>query len=157
RQSFSELDTPLIKRIDVPDRSLGENAVLIKCHQLAERLRGQAIGEDNIRRPIPFKDTMRLQPFRRALGLYLLRCLSEGERFSLREEVGKQHVVMPPEWRKCVTERDKITRNKARPLVNQLIERMLSVRARFAPINRPGIVIDLFAVQSDVLAVTLHR
>src|ERR1043166_586383 len=63
---------------------------------------------------------------------------------------------MPAEWRKCVTEGDEITRNKARALVDQLIERMLSVRPRFAPIDRPGIVVDLFTIQSDVLAITLH-
>src|ERR1043166_4368791 len=64
---------------------------------------------------------------------------------------------MPAEWRKCVTEGDKITRNQARPLVDQLIERMLPVRTGFTPIDRSGIVVDLFAIQSDVLAVTLHR
>src|SRR5438477_12586324 len=100
---------------------------------------------------------MRHQPLRRTFRPYLFCCLAESERFSLREDIGQEHVVMPAEWRKCVTEGDKITRNKARALVDQLIERMLPVRAGFTPIDRPGIVVDLFAIQSDVLAVTLHR
>ena len=64
---------------------------------------------------------------------------------------------MPAQRIKCLTEGDKVARNQPRALVNQLIERMLPVRPGFTPIDRPGIVVDLFAIQSDVLAVTLHR
>jgi hypothetical protein len=53
---------------------------------------------------------------------------------------------MPAERRKCVTEGDKITRNKAGALVDQLVERMLPVRPRFTPLDRPGIVVDLFPI-----------
>ena len=41
--------------------------------------------------------------------------------------------------------------------MNQLIERMLAVGAGFAPVNRPGLVIHIFAVERDVLAIALHR
>src|SRR6516162_10209788 len=42
RQDLAELDAPLIERIDVPDRALGEHAVLIERDQLAQCRRGQA-------------------------------------------------------------------------------------------------------------------
>ena len=41
--------------------------------------------------------------------------------------------------------------------MDQLIERVLAVRAGFAPINRAGLVIHLLAVERDVFAVALHR
>ena len=43
-----QLDPPLIERVDVPDRPLGEDAVLVEGHQLSEHVRGQPIGEDRI-------------------------------------------------------------------------------------------------------------
>src|SRR5579871_735776 len=53
--------------------------------------------------------------------------------------------------------RDKIAWNEARALMQQLIERVLAVGPRFAPIDRPGLVIDRLAEQRNVLAVALHR
>src|SRR5215471_10631471 len=40
--------------------------------------------------------------------------------------------------------------------MDQLIERMLTVGTRLSPKDRPGIVIDLRAIERDVLAVALH-
>ena len=144
-QSLTEFNAPLIEGVDVPDRALSENAVFIKRHQLAEHLRSEAISQDNIRRPITFKDTMRNQATGRAFRPYLFCGFAEGKRFSLGEDIRQKDVVMPAERRQRVTEGDEIARNEARALMDQLIERMLSVRPRFTPIDRPGIVVDLFA------------
>src|SRR5437870_13619470 len=38
-QLLAELDAPLIERVDVPDDTLGKNAVLVQRHELAERVR----------------------------------------------------------------------------------------------------------------------
>ena len=43
---------------------------------------------------------------------------------------------MPAKRCKCVRERHEVARNKARSLMDQLIERMLTVRPRFTPIDR---------------------
>ena len=40
--------------------------------------------------------------------------------------------------------------------MDQLIERMLTVGTRLAPKDRPGIIIDLHAIERDVLTVALH-
>ena len=45
---LAQFDAPLVKRINVPDRALGENAVLIKRDQLAEGLRCKLVGEDDV-------------------------------------------------------------------------------------------------------------
>src|SRR4030095_16855716 len=64
---------------------------------------------------------------------------------------------MPPERIEGAGERDEVTRDESRPLVDQLVEGMLSVGSRLSPVDRPGRVIDFAPCQRDVLAVALHR
>ena len=47
---------------------------------------------------------------------------------------------MPAQRRERVTERDEVARNQPRALVNQLVERVLPVGARLAPVNRARVV-----------------
>ena len=94
RQDLTELDPPLVKRIDVPDHPLSEDRVFIKRDQLAERLRCQPLCKNSVRWPIAFADTMRNQPVRSSLGLELLRGLTKGQRFRLSKEIRHQQVVM---------------------------------------------------------------
>ena len=47
-QDLSELDPPLVKRIDVPYRALSENVVLIKSDQLAKYRGREFLREDGI-------------------------------------------------------------------------------------------------------------
>ncbi len=54
-------------------------------------------------------------------------------------------------------ERDEVARDEFRSLVNQLVERMLAIGSRLAPINCAGLVVHVSAVERDVLAVALHR
>src|SRR6185369_7725754 len=82
-QDFSELDAPLIERVDVPDDTLGEDAVLVECDKLAECLGCKPIGENRIRRPVALENTMRHEPIRRAFSLDLLRRLAKRQCFRL--------------------------------------------------------------------------
>src|SRR5262249_55580797 len=52
RELLPELDAPLIERVDVPDHSLGERAVLVERDERPDRLRRQLLGEDHRRRPV---------------------------------------------------------------------------------------------------------
>ena len=61
---------------------------------------------------------------------------------ALREHVGHQHVVMPAERIERLAEGDEVARNQPRALMDQLIERVLAVGARLAPVDRAGVVID---------------
>src|SRR5207253_69989 len=42
-QQLAELDAPLVERVDLPDDSLREDAVLVKCYQLAQGRRRQTV------------------------------------------------------------------------------------------------------------------
>ena len=61
RQGLAELDSPLVERVDLPDRSLGEDAVLVKRHQRPQHGRSEAFGEDDVRRPVAFERAMRYE------------------------------------------------------------------------------------------------
>src|SRR5208337_4804670 len=146
-QHFAELDAPLIERVDVPDRALGEHIVLVESDELAERSRGQPLQEDRVGRPVSFKGTVRHEPAGRAFGADLLRCLAKGQRFALRENVGQQHVMLLPQRIQRLAEGDEVAGDEARSLVDQLIKRMLAVGAGLAPVNRARIAADGAAVE----------
>ena len=91
---------------------------------------------------LPSNVPVRHEPVGRAFGLDLLGRLAERQRFGLREDVRQQHVVMPAERIERLAEGDEVARNEPRALVNQLIERVLAVGARLAPVDRPGVASD---------------
>src|SRR5262245_63801193 len=126
-QDRTEFDSPLIERIDVPDCSLGEYAVLVQRNQLSERGRGQTIHHDGVGGPIAFEYPVRDEPIGRAFGLDLLARFSEGERLGLCEHVCQQHIVMPAELVERLCEGDEITGNEPSALMDQLIERVLTI------------------------------
>ena len=57
---------------------------------------------------------------------------------------------------KRLDERDKVTWDQTSSLVNQLIERMLTVGSRLAPVDRSCRVIYLGPIEPDVFPVALH-
>ena len=93
-QDLAQFDAPLVEGIDLPDRRLGEDTVLVERDQLARVPRRQPFGKDRVRRPVAFEDAVRHQPVRRAFGLHLGGRLAERQRFALRKHIRHQHVVM---------------------------------------------------------------
>src|ERR1039458_8089734 len=156
-EHLAQLDAPLIERINVPNRALREYAVLVKRDQLAEHFRREPIGENDIGRTIAFKNAMWHKPVRRAFGFDFLRSFAKGQRLGLRKNIRQENVVVTSQRSERVRERNEVTGNQLRALMNQLIERVLAVGAGFAPINRPGLVSHFFPVERDVLAIALHR
>src|SRR5215469_16141118 len=67
-QRLSELDAPLVKRIDLPDRALGEHAVLVQRDQRAEQAWREPLGEQDVRRPVAWHDAVRHDGLCGALG-----------------------------------------------------------------------------------------
>ena len=56
REDLAQLDAPLIEGVDVPDRPLGKNGVLVKRNELPEDLRPQSLGENHVRPAIALED-----------------------------------------------------------------------------------------------------
>src|SRR3954453_17737647 len=82
-QDLAQLDAPLIERVDAPDRALGEDAVLVECHQRSERPGGRTLGENEVGRPVPRERPVRYQSVGHALGPDLVAGLSEGQGLGL--------------------------------------------------------------------------
>ena len=118
-------------------RALGEHAVLVKGDQLAEHLRREPFGEDGVRRAVALEDPVGHQPIRRALGLDLLRRLAKRQRLGLGEDVRQQHVVVRSKRIERLSESDEVTGDKPGALMDQLIEGVLAVGSRLAPVNGP--------------------
>jgi hypothetical protein len=58
---------------------------------------------------------------------------------------------------KCFGKCYEIARYEFGSLMNQLVEGVLTVRSRFAPVDWRRFICDFGAVKRDVLAVALHR
>src|SRR6476620_8313854 len=52
---------------------------------------------------------------------------------------------------------DEVAGNHPRPLMDQLIERVLSIGSRFSPINWAGFAKNSFSIERNVFPVALHR
>ena len=142
-QDLAQLHAPLIEGIDLPDRALGEDAVLVEGDELAQGARRQACPAAGcVGRPVALEDPVRHQPVRRAFGLHLLGGLAEGQRLGLGEDIGQQHIVMAAQRVQGLGEADEVAGDQPRALMDQLVEGMLAVGARLAPVDRAGVVVD---------------
>src|SRR5215471_21712432 len=99
---------------------------------------------------------VRHEPIRHAFRFRLLGSLPECERFGLGKDIGDKHVMMAPERIGRVREGDKVARNEPGSLMDQLVERVLSVGPGFAPIDRTRIKGYFLPIESHVFAVALH-
>src|SRR5205809_8017511 len=86
----------------------------------------------------------------------MLCSLAERQRFGLSQNIRDQHVMMPAERIGRLREGDKVTRNEPGSLVDQLIERVLSVGPGFAPVDRTSIKGHLLPIETHVFAVAFH-
>ena len=96
-QSLAKLDAPLVERVNIPDRSLREYAVLVKRNQFSEIFRREPVSEDGVGWAVAFKHAVWRQPIRCALIGDLLRRFPKGQRLGLSKDVRHQQVVMASE------------------------------------------------------------
>src|SRR5262245_52512015 len=99
---------------------------------------------------------MRYEPVRRSLALDLLRRLAKRQSLGLGEDIRHQQVVMTPQRIERLSKRNEVARHHSRPLMEQLVERVLAVRSGFAPINGPRLAADGSAVTADAFAAAFH-
>ena len=57
-QLFTEFDAHLVVRVDVPDRALNENLVLVEGNEGTQGLGIETLDEDGVGRPVPGKHLM---------------------------------------------------------------------------------------------------
>ena len=131
--------------------------MLVKRDELPERLGIELPGEDRVRRTVALEHPVRHEPFLRALALDLLGSLAERQRLRLREDVRHQQIVVVADRIERPQKPMKSAGIELRPLVEQLVEGVLAVRAGLAPEDRAGLVVDTDAVERHRLAVRLHR
>ena len=156
RKNLAELNAPLIVAVDVPDYALDENLVLVKSDERTERLRRELISQKRIRRLVALESLKRNELLLDALlGAFLGR-LAERESLGLCEEVGHELVVEIADGIVGLRAADEVAGNKVGTLMDELIERVLAVRAGLAPLDGTGSVSYSLAVLVDALAVRLH-
>src|SRR3954447_4441453 len=161
---LAKLDAPLIEGIYVPDNPLGENLVLVERYQKAQRPGIELAKENRVGRTVALEHLVRHQGFQSGardadalqFGAHLFRILAAHQRFRLGEEVGEQDRMVLANRVLRLDRGEEIGRNDARPLVDKLIEGVLSVGPRLAEKDRTGPIIDPVAVAIDRLAVALH-
>ena len=83
------------------------------------------------------------EPIRRALGFNLLGRFAESQRFGLGKDIGQENVVVPAQGVERLDEGNEVTRNQPGSLMNQLVEGVLAIGPRLAPIDGAGLVSDL--------------
>src|SRR5262249_39791539 len=82
RQLLAELDTPLVEGVDVPDRGLDEDTVLVERDDLSERIGIEPSIDDRDRRPVTCENAMRRQARR------VSRALAHADQLGLRLHEG---------------------------------------------------------------------
>ena len=94
RQCFTELNSPLVERINVPDSSLGEDRVFVEGDELAQDFRCELLGENRVRWAVALENAMGHKPIGRAFSFDLLRRFAESQSLGLCEDIRQEDVVM---------------------------------------------------------------
>ncbi len=161
---LTEFNTPLVVAVDVPDNALREDLVFVHGDESAKAFRAHVVHHDGVRRLVAFEYLVRSEEcdffFGLAGGAELFLSLGESlavhQSFRLGEEVGEQLLVVIANLVVAVCRGDEVARNHLGALMDELVEGMLAVRARFAPEDRTRLVVHALRVAIDGLAVGFH-
>ena len=116
--------------------------MLVECDQRAEHLGGQLLGQDRRGGPVALERPVGHELLGHAVGRDLVGRAAEGEGLGLGEHVGDSRSWWSPSRVERAGEGDEVARHERRPLVDQLVEGVLAVGARLAPVDRAGGVVD---------------
>ena len=112
----------------------------------AEHARRELRGEQHVGRSIAFHNPVGDHLLVGAFVSQLVGALAEGQRLGLGEDVRHQDVVVVAEGIQALGKADEVDRHDRGSLVDQLIEAVLAVGARFTPVDRSRLVGDVLAV-----------
>ena len=154
----------MVKAVDAPNHTLGEDFVFIHGNQAAHVARSDFIQQDNVGRTVAAECFVRHKRFD-MLGGHALRLqfgadfggrFAAHKGFGLGEHVAEQDFVMPGQIAAFFQAGDEVYRRDVRALVQQLEKGMLPVDARFAPYDWPCFGGNGRAVHLHLLAVGFH-
>ncbi len=139
-EHFAELNSPLIKGVDVPNHSLSEDFVFVKGNERTERAGSQRIGQQRVGRAIALEGFIGNERFGGRLGADFVRCFAEGQRFGLSDEICEKGGMMAGGQGVGVGsgKTDEIGGDKNGSLMEELEESVLAVGAGFSPEYRAG-------------------
>ena len=150
-KNLAELNAFLIEAVQIPDKALEHDLVLKVCEQSAERSRCQLVTDDDAGRAAALK-----------LLVVVRIVLAAGKGNNLCDNVCTQLLLAGAALNVdicadlAVLEADKLQRGNICALMQQLIERVLTVGARLTENYRTGCVMNRLAAAVDGLAVGLH-
>lgn len=146
-QRLPQLHAPLIERIDVPDRALGESDMLVVSDERPQGRGRDLLRKDGRGRSITQEHLVRDQLVAGALGFDLLGRLADHERFRLREVVRRKEFLMLVVFNRVVgfSGEDEVGGDQFGALVQELEEGVLAVGARLAEEDGAGRVFDVVA------------
>mmetsp|Transcript_30077 Transcript_30077/g.65606 ORF Transcript_30077/g.65606 Transcript_30077/m.65606 type:complete len:281 (-) Transcript_30077:904-1746(-) len=160
-EHLAKLYTPLVKGVDTPHEALHCRAMLIERQELSESRRSAFWQQKRERRPVTWEGLVSNELLRHAFCLQFLRCLAQSQCIWLCKEVRHQLVVvgdgLPCKLYRILRDlkADELRRNDS-SLVHELVEGMLTIRARFAEVNGSRTNGYLRAIHLHTLAVALH-
>jgi len=173
-QRLAELNTPLVEAVDIPDSALGESEVLVVNDQGTKRGGSDLVSQNGRSGSVAQESLMGHEVVRSTLGLDLVRGLADHQGLSLGEEVGSKHpthVSYMIRWKirsyillvlvvlnrvMALCSQDEVGRDELGALVEQLVERVLSIGSRLTEQDGTGRVFDVVATAGDCLSVRLH-
>mmetsp|Transcript_9105 Transcript_9105/g.15829 ORF Transcript_9105/g.15829 Transcript_9105/m.15829 type:complete len:501 (-) Transcript_9105:206-1708(-) len=172
RQRFTQLNTPLIERIDIPDGPLSEDLHFVQGNQNAKHAGCQLLEEHGGRGSVSLKHLVGHQGLdllvthlaaRLELRTDRIGILSEGHGLGLGKVVGKEDGVMIY-WGLevlgdivvCFNGRQEIAGDHLCSLMNELIKRVLSIRSWLSPNDGTRLDIASLAIFGNVLSITFH-
>ena len=133
-QHFAQLDTKLIERIQSPDNTLNEDAVLVEGNQCAQGRGRQGLGKNRVAGSIAGESPMgRLSVFPLPSGFF---SSTEGQSLRLGKAMRHQNILMTQIRTMRLRKSQKITGNRVRTLMKKLKKSVLNVRARIAENER---------------------
>lgn len=158
-QHLTQLDSPLVEAVDVPDGSLCEGEMLVVDNERAQLGWADVTADEHARRgPVSEEDLVRRQVIRGTFSLDLVHSLADHQGFGLREIVGGKHLLVQVVGDGIVRlgSQDEVGGNQLGALVDQLKEGVLSIGAWLAKEDRTGRVLSRSAVRGGGLAIGLH-
>jgi len=121
-----------------------------------QRERRETLREHGIGWAVALEDSVRDQGGSRPFGSNLLGGLSKGQRFGLSEQIRHKQIMLGSQGVQRVAKADEIAGDEARALVQQLVERMLTVGALLAPYDGRGGFCHGQTLESHMLAIAFH-